>query len=167
MTVKLVSVAKTLAAVAVIGAVVTGCSSAGDSEAGKGDAGNNPGTTASAPETAAAAETPPVGAPASPEDQAEIIAITKTYITGLNNGDAKMIEHAMCAATLAQYGDLSVGARPSPTPQQLDGISEISVAGDSAFGMVEYTLVNDPAQPTAPMPFAFKNEGGWKVCTEP
>ena len=105
-------------------------------------------------------------ATASPEDQAEIIAITKTYVTGLNNGDAKMLAHAMCQTMLDQFGDLSVGARPSPTPQQVNGITDISVTGDVGFGTVEYTMVDDPSAPAASIPLGYKNENGWKVCTE-
>lgn len=151
-------VGQTVAALALIGAVAASCSSNGDADGS---------TTASATESSsAAAETPAAGVPASPEDQAGIIAITKTYVTGINNGDAKMLEHAMCAATLAKYSDLSVGARPSDNPQQVNAINDITVSGDLGFGMVEYTLVNDPTAPAQTVPLAYKNEGGWKVCDE-
>lgn len=151
---------KAVAVLAVLGAVAAGCSSVGDSAEPSGGASDEP-AAASAHTDAAPAETT-----ASPEDQAEIIAITKTYVTGLNNGDAKMLEYAMCQAMLDQFGDLSVGARPSPTPQQVDGITDISVMGDLGFGTVEYTMVDDPSAPAASIPLAYKNESGWKVCSE-
>ena len=150
------AIGKTVGALAIAGFVAASCSS---------NAPEAPGPTAGdSPSATAAAE--PMGAPASPEQQDEIIAITKTYLTGLNNGDAKMLQHAMCQSMLDQFGDLSVGARPSPTPQQLNGIADIAVAGDLGFGTVEFSLVNDPSAPSKTLPLAYKDEGGWKVCTE-
>lgn len=155
------AVGKAVAALAILGAVAASCSSNGEAAAPQS-------TTAAAPTSpSATAETAPTGAPASPEDQAEIIAITKTYVTGLNNGDAKMLQHALCQATLAKYTDLSENARPSPNPQQVNTITDIAVSGDVGFGTVEYTQVNDPTAPPATIPLAYKNEDGWKVCTEP
>ncbi|WP_038170554.1 Rv0361 family membrane protein [Tomitella biformata] len=153
------AVGKTVAALAIIGAVAASCSSSSNDAAAA--------STTEESSASATADVPSSGAPASPEDQAEIVAITKTYVTGLNNGDAKMLEHAMCQATLAKYTDLSVNARPSATPQQVNTITDVTVAGDLGFGTVEYSLVNDPSASVSTVPLAYKNEGGWKVCDEP
>lgn len=155
------AIGKAVAALAIISAVAASCSS-------NGDAADARTTTADAPASPSTTDDPaPTSAPASPEDQAEIIAITKTYVTGLNNGDAKMLQHAMCQATLAQYTDLAENARPSPNPQQVNTITGIAVSGDLGFGTVEYTQVNDPTAPAGTIPLAYKYEDGWKVCTEP
>lgn len=152
---KTVALTKTVAALAIVGAVAASCSSTGGADSSTAAA-------TSAGPSGSAATSPSA---ASPEDQAEITAITKTYITGVNNGDAKMLEHAMCRGMLDMYGDLSVGARPSPTPQQIDSITDIAVTGDSAIATVTYTLVSDPAAPAKTASLAYKNEGGWKICT--
>ncbi len=151
------AIAKAVAAIAIVGAVAASCAS--------GDAAMD---SSPAPASAAADDTPTgeAAAVASPEDQAEIIAITKTYVTGINNGDAKMLEYSMCQAMLDMYDDLSIGARPSPNPQQVNAITGIAVNGDVGIGTVEYTLVNDPSAAGQAAPLAYKYEAGWKICAE-
>lgn len=122
-----------------------------------------------APDSAAPTTTSTTAAAApsasSAEDAAEITAITKTYVTGLNNGDAPMLKHALCQGTLAMYDDLSVNARPSPSPQQLISVTGIQATGDTAIANIEFTLVSDPSAASKTVPLGYRNEGGWKVCT--
>ena len=157
---------RAIAAIAVVGALAASCSSgpAGESDGAADSGGTASGATDSGGTASAEAPGTPGSAPATAEQVAELTAVTKTYLTGVNNGDAPMLEHAMCQEMLAGFQDLSIGARPSPNPQQFVGISDVAVSGDSAFGVVDYRLVSTPEAPSLQAQMAYKYEDGWKVC---
>lgn len=105
---------------------------------------------------------------ATARDAEEITAVTHTFVTGDNNGDAAMLGRALCRQTLAEIDTDGLG--PSARPQVLTGIDRIEMldgpGGDAAIGQVSFTYVDDPGAAPTTVPLAYLREDGvWTVCT--
>lgn len=105
---------------------------------------------------------------AAPADAEEITAVTHTFVTGDNNGDAAMLGRALCRQTLTEI-DLD-GLGPSARPQMLTGVDQIEMldgpGGDEAMGLVSFTFVDDPGAEPTTVPLAYlREDGAWTVCT--
>lgn len=101
-------------------------------------------------------------------DAEEITAVTHTFVTGDNNGDAAMLGRALCAQSLTEI-DLD-GRGPSARPQILTGVDQIRMrdgpGGDQAMAQVGFTYVDDPdAEPTIVSLAYLREDGAWTVCT--
>lgn len=149
-------------------ALLLGAACASADDAGQ-DQAPHTGDAAITAETDPGADSPADALPAATEaDAAEITAVTHTFVTGDNNGDAAMLGRALCRQTLAEIDTDGLG--PSARPQILTAVDQIQMfdgpGGDEAMAMVSYTFVDDPgAEPTV-VPLAYLREDGrWTVCT--
>jgi|GEM_PF-4924692 len=133
------------------------------------------GGTAQAPPAPQAGEDTGATAPADTDelpaateaDAEEITAVTHTFVTGDNNGDAAMLGRALCTQSLTEV-DLE-GRGPSARPQILTGVDQIRMldgpGGDEAMAQVSFTYVDDPeAEPTMLALAYLREDGAWTVC---
>lgn len=96
----------------------------------------------------------------SEDPQSQIIAASEVYLQALATADLPALTQVVCASTMQTFP----GFADSSAPKALLGVTDLSIAGDSASGAM---LISDTTRPEIEptlIPMKYVNEDGWKLC---
>ena len=127
---------------------------------------NKPAAPAPGAESSATAQSAVGAGKSASGDEDQITAVMKQYVDAINTGNATQFKALLCERVLVSAPDLEDAQPLEENRAQLDGVSDVRVADDTATALVTASEEGSPDLGSKSTTLQFVNENGWKVCQD-
>lgn len=127
---------------------------------------NKPAAPVSGAESSATTQSAAGGGKSAAAGEDQITEVMTRYVDAINTGNATQFKTLLCERILASAPDLEDAQPLEENRAQLDGVSDVQIAGDTATALVTASEEGSPELGSKSTTLQFVNENGWKVCQD-